>query len=44
MPCRVVLYKNIPIGAGLGGGSSNVATFLELLIKLNNLTISTKER
>lgn len=44
MPCRVVLYKNIPIGAGLGGGSSNVATFLELLIKLNNLTISTKEK
>jgi 4-diphosphocytidyl-2-C-methyl-D-erythritol kinase len=43
-PCRVILYKNIPIGAGLGGGSSNLAVFLELLIKLYNLSLLDQEK
>lgn len=42
MPCSIILNKNIPVGAGLGGGSSNVAVFLELLIKMNKLDLSTE--
>ena len=44
MPCSIILYKNIPVGAGLGGGSSNIALFLELLIKMYNLHLSTDEK
>ncbi len=39
----VSLKKNIPIGAGLGGGSSNAATFLLGIKKLYGLKISTRE-
>ncbi|MGP1484730.1 MAG: 4-(cytidine 5'-diphospho)-2-C-methyl-D-erythritol kinase [Campylobacter sp.] len=28
---KIVIKKNIPIGAGLGGGSSNAATFLKMV-------------
>lgn len=33
---KVVVNKNIPTGAGLGGGSSNAATFLNMLKKIDS--------
>jgi 4-diphosphocytidyl-2-C-methyl-D-erythritol kinase len=40
---RIHIEKNIPIAAGLGGGSSNAATALLGLRRLWNLTIDDKE-
>ena len=40
---KISLYKSIPIESGLGGGSSNAATTLIALNKLNNLNLNKQE-
>jgi len=40
---KISLTKNIPIGAGIGGGSSNAATTLLMLNEFYNLKISEKK-
>ncbi len=41
---KVVVQKNIPEFAGLGGGSSNCASFLNLTNKVLNLNLSIEEK
>ncbi len=40
---NISIYKNIPVGAGLGGGSSNCATVLYALNKIWNINLSIEE-
>lgn len=40
---RVVVYKQIPSGAGLGGASSNAATFLLMINEMAELGLSKEE-
>jgi len=40
---RIKIYKNIPIEAGLGGGSADAAAIINGLIKLKKLNISDEE-
>lgn len=37
---KISVQKNIPAGAGLGGGSSNAATILKMINKIANLGLS----
>ncbi len=38
-PIKIILQKNMPLAAGIGGGSSNAATSIKILKKLFNINI-----
>lgn len=41
--CKIMIYKNIPVAAGLAGGSGNAAAVLCSLNKLYNTNLSVEE-
>ncbi|WP_455257643.1 4-(cytidine 5'-diphospho)-2-C-methyl-D-erythritol kinase [Peptoniphilus asaccharolyticus] len=43
LPVSVKLHKNIPIGAGLAGGSANAATLFEEINRIYDLNLSTDD-
>jgi 4-diphosphocytidyl-2-C-methyl-D-erythritol kinase len=43
-PVKLFLYKNLPFGAGLGGGSSDAAFLIELLNKKFDLQMNLTEK
>ncbi|MFM7621179.1 MAG: 4-(cytidine 5'-diphospho)-2-C-methyl-D-erythritol kinase [Alphaproteobacteria bacterium] len=40
---KITLEKNIPVGAGLGGGSSNACSFMNILNQIFELNLSNQE-
>jgi len=42
-PVKVLLYKNIPVGSGLAGGSSDAAFFMKAINQLYSLNLSISE-
>ena len=40
---EIIIQKNIPLGAGLGGGSADAAAVARLIFKMYNLNIDISE-
>ena len=40
---EIILTKNLPLGSGLGGGSSNAATVVKALIKIYKLNVDQRD-
>ena len=40
---EIIIQKNIPLGAGLGGGSADAAAVARLIFKMYNLNINKTE-